>query len=181
MKSKYILLLITLMFFCNCNSKPQNNLRSMIETHKAEGYGKVLPDSISGIVLNAKEITCELKSKNPEDTVRVDSLAKVPKWLLPTVKILFLNEQNFQSDDTVFGTFNPWVCYVFKAPKNKSVLLEMDFGLRKWRLSDSEGKHVYGADMKELNQQFLSLTRLMFPDDITLKMLNDNLNLIKTL
>ena len=173
------LLLIVFTMCESCNASPKKEFKKILETHKENGYGKVLPDSIANIMLDANKIMCELISKNPADTLRSDSVAKVPSLLRPIVKFLFFNEQNFRSNDIVFARFDPWVCYTFHAGKRAFVYLEMDFGLRKWRLLDKDRNQIYGADMKEINMQFLYLTRLLFPQDLTLKYLNDSLNAIE--
>ena len=172
-------LLIVFTMCESCNATPKSEFKKILETHKEQGFGRVLPDSISNIILDANKIICELVSKNPTDTLRKDSVTIVPSKLRPIVKFLFFNEQNFQSNDTVFANFDPWVCYKFETYKRHFVYLEMDFGLRKWRLLDKNKKQIYGADMKELNMQFLYFTRLLFPQDLTLKFLNDNLNAIE--
>ena len=56
--------------------------------------------------------------------------------------------------------------------------LELDFGLKKWRLLNIHQDIVAIGDMKENNLQFLRFVRLLFPEDITLNLLYNNLNSI---
>ena len=56
--------------------------------------------------------------------------------------------------------------------------LELDFGLKKWRLLNSYQDIVAIGDMKENNLQFLRFVRLLFPEDITLNLLYNNFNSI---
>ena len=50
--------------------------------------------------------------------------------------------------------------------------------LKKWRLLNSHQDIVAIGDMKENNLQFLRFVRLLFPEDITLNLLYNNLNSI---
>lgn len=161
----------------SCIASPRGGKKgNVFLAQKDAGYGKMISDSVASIMFNARNITCELQSKNPSDTLRQDTVTVVPPRMHPVVHFLFFNESNFRSDDTVYGKFEPWVCYQFKAKRRKAVYLELDFGLRKWRLLDADKKQIGTADMKENSVQFLYLTRLLFPEDVTLKMLDDNLN-----
>lgn len=170
-----LMLLIVFTMCTSCNATPKVEMKTLIESQKELGYGKVMKDSVASIILDAKTVTCELQSKNPADTLRQDSVIKVPENLVGTLKYLFTNPDNFQTNDTVFGNFDSWACYKFEAKKKQVVYLEMDFGIRKWRLLDSKKKEICGSDMKENNKQFIYFTRLLFPKDMTLELLNNNL------
>lgn len=175
-----LLLFVTSMLCVSCSASPRNReIKNMFESQKEDGYGKVLNDSIASIVLDARKITCELQSKNPSDTSRTDTVAVVPSRFNAVMTYLFLDKENFKSDDTVYGGFQSWACYEFKLSKKKVVYLELDFGLRKWRLLDKNKKQICMQDMKKNNMQFLRFTRMLFPQDKTLKILNDNLSAIK--
>lgn len=173
------MLLIVFTMCTSCNASPNSEIKKLFDTQKELGYGKVVKDSVASIIFNAKTVTCELQSKNPVDTLRQDSISKVPEALESTLQYLFFNPENFQSNDTVFGNFNSWVCYKFEAKKKQIVYIEMDFGIRKWRLLDSKKKVICGSDMKENNIQFIFFTKLLFPKDMTLELLNNNLKTIK--
>lgn len=173
------LLLIIFTMCTSCNASPKDEMKKLFDSQKELGYGKVMKDSVASIIFDAKTITCELQSKNPADTLRQDSVSKVPKKLVSTLLYLFSNPDNFQTNDTIFGNFDSWVSYKFEAKKKQVVYLEMDFGIRKWRLLDSNKKVICGSDMKESNMQFIYFTRLLFPKDMTLELLNNNLKAIK--
>lgn len=173
------LLLIVFTMCTSCSACSKKGAQDLLCSQKELGYGKVMKDSIASIIFEAKSVTCELQSKNPADTLRQDSIIKVPSKYIPTLQYLFANPDNFQSNDTVFAKFNSWVCYKFEAKKKQVVYLEMDFGIRKWRLLDSKKKVICGSDMKENNMQFIYFTRLLFPKDKTLELLNNNLKAIK--
>lgn len=163
----------------SCNAAPKDEMRNLFASQKELGYGKVMKDSVASIIFDAKTVTCELQSKNPADTLRQDSVIKVPNKLVSTLQYLIFNRDNYQTNDTVFGYFDSWACYKFEAKKKQVVYLEMDFGIRKWRLLDSKKKAICESDMKENNMQFIYLTRLLFPNDLTLELLNNNLRVIK--
>ena len=150
-------------------------MKNTLATQK-EGYEKIINDSVASIIMNAKKIVCELQSNNPDNKTMKDSVKIVNRDLRAVIKYLFFDEENFKSDDVVYGVFQSWVCYKFILSKKKIVYLEMDFGLRKWRLLDKDKNQLCTQDMKKNNMQFLRLTRLIFPEDKILKILKDNLS-----
>lgn len=173
------LLLIVFTMCTSCNASPKSEMRKILESQKELGYGKVIKDSVASIIFDAKTITCELQPKVTVDSLRHDSILKVPEKLVSTLQYLFFNPDNFQSDETVFANFTSWVCFKFEAKKKQVVYLEMDFGIHKWKLLDSQKKLICQADMKECNMQFLYFTRVLFPNDKALEILNNNLKSIK--
>jgi len=170
--------LIVLSMCTSCMASPKEDVKSFFESQKEEGYGKVINDSVATIMLNAKNITCELLSKNPADTLRHDTVAVVPAKMHGVVQYLFFNKENFESEDTVYTKFETWAVYKFEAKKKQIVFLELDFSIRKWRLLDANHKLICAQDMKSTSSQFLHFTRLLFPKDMTLTLLNDNLKAI---
>lgn len=157
-----------------CSAKDDPN--AIFLSQKENGYGKAIKDSIASIMLNPKSVKCTLQSKNPTDTLRQDTVCVVSKDFHSVVKYLFFDENNFKSDDVVYGKFIPWACLTFEGKKKQTLYLELDFGLSKWRLLNSEKKQICSRDMKENNKQFLHLVRLLFPQDKTLKVLQENFN-----
>lgn len=156
-----------------CTAK--NDPNAIFLSQKEDGYGKVIKDSIASIMLNPKSVTCTLQSKSPTDSLRQDTVCIVPKDFHTVVKYLFFDERNFKSDDTVYGKFTSWACFTFNGKKKQTLYLELDFGLSKWRLLNSEKKQICSCDMKENNKQFLHLVRILFPNDKTLKILHENI------
>ncbi len=173
------MLLFVLGMCSSCCASPKEKVSIFFTSQKEDGYGKILKDSIVSIVINAKTITCELQSKNPIDTLRQDTIKIVPEKLHSIIQYLFFNTDNFQSADTVYAKFDSWVRYKFETKKKQAVYLELDFGLRKWRLLDANNKAICTQDMKELNTQFLYFTRLLFPKDLTLNLMSENLKAAK--
>ena len=166
-------------FYISCNAAPKDGIRDYILSQKDNGYGKVMKDSISDIILNSKKITCELKSQNPTDSLRKDTLCVLSKSMTNIFHYLFFNEENFKGNKVVYGHFIPWVSFTIKSKNKKVVYLEFDFSLSKWRILDSKKKELYIRDMYECNSEMIRFVRLLFPKDITLKTLNDNLKTIK--
>lgn len=173
-------MLLTVLLICtSCSASAKGDTKIFFESQKEFGYGKVMKDSISSIMLNTKKISCELLSKNPIDTIRLDTIKVVPAKMQPTVQFLFFNVDNFQSNDTVYAKFIPWARYKFAAKKNQAVYVEFDFSLKKWRLLDASKKQICASDMKENSMQFLYFTILLFPNDPTLNLLSENLKAAK--
>ena len=180
MTNYYFRVLLTLLAACtlyfSCAASPKKGaMRKMLTSQKDNGYGKVINDSIVAIIFDAKKVTCELQSKNPSDITRNDTIAVLSTEMKTVFDYLFFDNDNFLSDDVVFGGFQSWVCFKFIVNKKKVIYLELDFGLRKWRILDKEKKQICKQDMKKNNMVFLRFTRMLFPEDKTLKMLHDNL------
>lgn len=169
---------LTLILVASCYAAPKRNFRKILEIQKETGYGKVIPDSIADIIISARTVTCELKVKNPETAERIDSVAKLPKKLIPTIKYLLLNSQNFQTDLTVYSPFAIWAQYKFKTRRGKEVSFELDFGTRRWRLANARGVQICKGDMEGNNNILLDFTQLLFPEDETLVILKENLKAV---
>lgn len=134
-----------------------------------------LTDSITSIINTSENILCQLITLNPIDTTRVDSVKSVPCDLNPVIRFLLSDPRNFMSNEIVYGNFSPTVEYVFTSKKGQKICLALDFGLRKWRLLNVNKEILASADMKANNLQFLRVTRIIFPKDSTLEILNDNI------
>ncbi len=137
---------------------------------------KYLNDSIANLISRTKKITCSLESLNPIDTLRTDSLKVLPRRLNPIVQFLLLDPSNFESNDIVYGFFHSDVCYKLSVSRKKVVYLQLDFGLGKLKLLDSDKREICTTDMKKNNLHFLRFTLSLFPEDITLNILNNSLN-----
>ena len=135
----------------SCNAEPPTDIRDLIKAQKANGYGKVINDSIADIIMNPKLVNCQLVSKNPTDSLRQDTLRTLSKGMETVLIYLFFNEENFKGNQTVYGNFIPWVRFTFNAKKKRTVYLELDFGLAKWRLLDKDKKVFCMQDMKVQN------------------------------
>lgn len=170
------IVLLIFMTCINCHAKSRSKSHSVFQTEKHLGYGNVLKDSIADIITEAKMVTCQLVAKNPTDSLRNDSICELPKELTPVAQYLFLDPANYKTNATVYGFFRPWVSFCFEAKKKQRIFFEVDFGLAKWRLLDTNMRSICMFDMKENRQQFIRLVRLVFPNDKTLEMLNVNLN-----
>ena len=133
-----------------------------------------LNDSITDIIANAKKIQCQLVSQNPLDTVRAKDTCVVPSKLMPVLSFLISEPSNFKTNEIVYGVFSPTVRYEYEKSKGQTAMVEMDFGLNKLRISDSKGSVILMTDMPTTSHQLLRLTRLIFPDDITLKLRSEN-------
>ncbi len=162
-----------------CQASTKKELRNILTSQKELGYSKVMSDSIASIIFNAKKVSCFLPSTSAADTLRTDTMAYLPNCLRSAVVCLLFNEQNFQSNDTIYGRFQPWATYVFRANRKRVVYLELDFSLRKWKLLDSNKHEICTQDTKAGNMELLYLTRLLFADDKTLNLLNENLKYTK--
>ena len=131
-------------------------------------------DSITDIIANAKKIHCKLISQNQLDTVRAKDTCVIPSKLMAVVSFLISDPSNFETNEIVYGMFSPTVRYEFEKAKGQTAIVELDFGLKKLRISDSQGSVILMTDMPTTSHQLLRLTRLIFPDDVTLKLLNEN-------
>ncbi len=162
-----------------CQASGKKELQRLLASQKEVGYGKVMSDSIASIIFGAKNVQCFLPSESMADSARVDTIACVSTCLRNTLVCIFFNEQNFQGNDTVYGRFKPWATYKFKINRKRVVYLELDFSLSKWRLLDNNKREICAQDTRDGNMELLYLTRLIFADDKTLKLLNENLKYTK--
>ncbi len=170
----FTMLLIVFLGSCRATqTKCNSSLR--IETDSIQ-RDMGLNDSLNAIIHHSKDIKCYLLTKNPAVPARIDSVRAVSNNLRSVIKFLITDPQNFISNDIVYGNFSPCAKYTFNAKKGKKVEFELDFGLRKWRLLNKENKILASGDMKATNIQLLRLTRIIFPNDSTLNILNENLN-----
>lgn len=132
-------------------------------------------DSINNIISHFKKVECELQSQNPQDTIRVIVKKVIPRKYNEVLRFILLDDDNYKTNDIVFGLFFSSIKYKIIQSRRKYVYAEFDFGLRKWQILDSNNEVIIRRDIKENNLQILRFSRLIFPDDITLKIFQDNL------
>ena len=132
-------------------------------------------DSITNIISHFKRVEYELQGKNPQDTVRVITKKVLPRKYNEVLRYILLDDDNYKTNDIVFGLFSSSIKYKIIQSRRKYVYAEFDFGLRKWQILDSNSEVLFQGDIKENNLQMLRFSRLIFPDDVTLKILQDNL------
>lgn len=159
----------------SCAASDKKEFKTILTANKENGYAKVLNDSVANIILDAKRVTCYLQSKTQEDTLRQDSVNKLPSKVVPVFQYLILRPENFSSDHVVYGNFENWVCMKIEASRKKVIFIELDFGLSKWKLLDADKKQILQRDMKENNILLLDFVRMLFPNDLSLKILYNNL------
>lgn len=132
-------------------------------------------DSITNIISHFKRVECELQGKNPQDTVRVITKKVLPRKYNEVLRYILLDDDNYKTNDIVFGLFSSSIKYKIIQSRRKYVYAEFDFGLRKWQILDSNSEVLFQGDIKDNNLQMLRFSRLIFSDDVTLKILQDNL------
>lgn len=157
--------------YSSCEASSKQNLTQFFESQKEEGYAKCLNDSVANILINANKINCQLMLER--DSTDTDSVVKLPSKLNIIVKYLFLNKDNFQSNSTVYGLFHPWVIYKFQQ-KKKELSLELDFGLKKWKLIDAKNEVIAQGDIKQDYFELLRFTTMLFPNNTKLQSLYIN-------
>lgn len=176
-----MLISVLLMLFICMSCTAHTTHKSFCYTIEKDScvYTRVVNDSIAQIIRGAKTATCVLNNPTPIDSIRTDSIINIQRrTALPILQYLFFDPNNFKSNQIVYGNFSSSACITFKASSKKIVHLEFDFGLKKWRLLNSNQDIVAIGDMKENNLQFLRFVRLLFPEDVTLNLLYNNLNSI---
>lgn len=169
-KSLLCVLLITFCISC----RTEHNVTYPMLPKQVSNSSINLNDSIYDIIVTAKKIQCILVSQNPLDTVRTKDSCMVPSKLMPVVSFLISDPSNFKTNEIVYGVFSPLVRYEFEKTKEQKAIVELDFGLKKLKVSDCQGDTILMTDMPNTSNQLLRLTRLIFPDDVTLKLRNEN-------
>ena len=165
---------ITNMLKVRCDSSNTNNARLIVEQDTFICV-KTPIDSLINIISHFRKVECELQNRNPRDTIRVCANKLLSRKLNEVLRFILLDENNYKSNDIVFGLFSSSVRYKLCQSKNIYIYAEFDFGLRKWQILDSNSEVLFQGDIKENNLQMLRFSRLIFPDDVTLKILQDNL------
>ena len=135
-------------------------------------------DSIINIITHFRKVECELQNRNSQDSTRIDSKKTLPWKLNEVLRYMLLDEDNYKSNDVVFGLFSSSVRYKLFQSKKKYIFVEFDFGLRKWQILDSKKTLLFQGDIKENNLQMLRFSRVVFPEDETLKILYNNLRVL---
>lgn len=169
-KTSPLVLVSTFLILLCISCKTQNSVPQTLFAMQFPNQELFLNDSITQIISNPLEIQCNLISQNPLDTVRTKDSCEVPSKLIPVVSFLVSDPSNFEANDMVYGVFTPSAQYIFKDKKNNKVYIDLDFGLKKMRISDNNGEVVLLSDMPITSQQLFRITRLVFPDDETLKL-----------
>lgn len=173
--TKITALFLTAFICVSCAVPKRCSSNELVLKSDSTVYVNLLNDSIAGIVLNSNLVVCQLQSLNPIDSIRTDSVRTLPKNMNAVIKYLFFDPSNFRSNDIVYGRFSSSARYTFKTRHGQILYLDLDFGLKKWRLLDSNGNEICISDMKSSNLFFLRFTRLIFPNDMTLNLLYNNL------
>ena len=169
-KSLLCVLLTTICLSC----RTQHHVSYAMFPQQVSNSEIKLNDSITDIIANAKKIRCQLVSQNPLDTVRAKDTCVVPSRLMAVVSFLISDPSNFESNEIVYGMFSPTVRYEFEKSKGQKAIVELDFGLKKLKIFDLKGSAILMTDMPTTSHQLLRLTRLIFPDDVTLKLRSEN-------
>lgn len=149
-----VMSLLTIVGISSCEAKPS---KDALPTEKMQ---KSLGDSITKVIMNAKNITAELQGASQTDSVVTN--AKLTKKQCYVMRFMITNEKNYESNDTVYGKLMPNVVYTFNY-KKQTVFVAVDFGLRKWQIQDENGKPLIQFDLKD--EGMLYLTHLVFPEN----------------
>lgn len=136
-------------------------------------------DSITNIVCHPQKIVCKLGSQNPVDTVRNDTVKVLAKKLFPVFDFIFLHPNNFKTNEIVYGNFVPTAIYEIQRNRKQQITLQFDFGLKKWKALDKRGQVLSGGDLNGSNLELLRFTRMLFPNDKSLQLMDNNLRLFQ--
>lgn len=168
--------IIAVLFLClSCATSKCGETVSKLQSDSTV-YSDAISDSIVNIVDKSHSITAKLKHVNRIDTIACDSVRVLNGDEVSIFKFLFFDPQNFKSNEIVYGIFSPTVEFSISKDVKESVVMEIDFGLKKWQMTDKNGDTIYIADIKDTSKHFLRLTRLLFPNDSILNLMEDNLN-----
>lgn len=178
LRNPNVLIILILLMSMSCMAYPRKYSSCIESRQDSTLYAIMVNDSITNIIVRARNITCESLVVSSKDSVQVDSVKTLSGVIKNVLKYLILDPSNFESNDIVFGQFSPSVSYRFVGSGKRVVYVEMDFGLKKWRILDNKKRELQMGDMKKNNIQFLRLTRIIFPKDDYLRILNDNLNIL---
>lgn len=134
-----------------------------------------ISDSLLAQITRAHKIECRILSISPCGTINPFPSYRLPNKYRYIVKFLFRDPSNFFTDKVVYGKFHPDVCFIFYVTCGKYVIYQLDFGLKKWKLLDSNSQELCTADMGVSFYYFLNLLKELFPNDTTIRLLFDTL------
>ena len=118
-------------------------------------------DSICDIISTAKTVNAEILGFKDSSFVAVEN-KQLTKEQIAILDFLLDNPVNVASNDTTFGRFMPNISFRFIS-KRKEIYVELDFGLRKWKVKDVNGQVLKEFDLK--SPEFLRFARTVFPND----------------
>ena len=135
----------------------QEALRTESDSLSAD---KILADSISTVILEAKEIKAMLLP-TPNDSLSGKSI-KLKTVNKEIFKFIISDPKNYESDEIVYGKPHPSIKVLVKN-KKASLDLGFDLGLRKWLICDEKGDTLKQYDIK--TDDMLRFAHRLFPND----------------
>lgn len=169
-----IVILIVVYFCLSCNTLQREKNNDFLYSEDKASTGVNIQDSLLSIISKARKVSCELIAKSPEDTTRTDSLRTLTKKEAAATEFVLFAPDNFKSDEIVYGVYRTWARFIFEDKKGKAIV-DLDLGLSKWKMMTGSNKEIFRKDLSN-REEILRLLRILFPKDITLKLLQKNLN-----
>ena len=118
-------------------------------------------DSIFTFISKAKIVEMSLLTA-PQDSLAKSESIKLNRSERGILGFVLCDIRNFQSNDTVYGKFQPTLRITYKR-KMQICILNFDMGLGKWNICDKNGVELRRYDLEAYN--LLRFACMMFPED----------------
>lgn len=135
---------------------------------------KVLGDSISNMITSSKTIKSYIWKRESGKTIKSEErkLDRKQRYLL---HFILANPLMSKTNAVVYGKFTPCIGFEFKKTNRKKVYADIDLGLGKWSVRDTNGKLLKCYDIE--GYALLQLCALLYPsDEFIMGIYNNRLN-----
>lgn len=153
----FLLGVVALLSFAACTA--QAKMREGKLEYRCESdsiFRQSVGDSIYAILTKSTEVRASIiGGKECPDLRLRKSMRTILHFILSDV-------DNVRSNETVYGKFMPTFRLAFTY-KKRQCTLDYDFGLKKWRVCNADGKQMKEFDLKSTDM--LRFALMIFPDD----------------
>ena len=153
-KLTYLALFVALLTMsANCHASKQKKTGG-------ENIKTALGDSISNIICNSQNVVAFVVGYDSVGHIEYQEHARLNSLQRHLIRFIIDDDRLYETNQPLYGLFSPSVRYKFSYKKT-CVYVDIDFGLTKWRICNSEGKALYTFDTPD--HTFLRLAHSLFP------------------
>lgn len=156
--------IITCSIVTSCSAQPNKHQKNEIVAMKDSVMRKAVGDSIYSILTKAKSVKASVRLKSKDN--KNDSIisVKINKYDRYTLNFILTAPSNYETNNTVYGKYQPNFSLEFTALKGNSCTANFDFGLRKWNICNSQGEEIVIYDIP--TNDILRLANKLFPNHL---------------
>lgn len=151
----------TLAFATCAAGTGRHNQRTLHTLQTDSMVRQAVGDSIFTLITQAQRVEVSLVPASQDSLTNHQSI-KLDRSEREILNFVLSDIRNFQSDDTVYGKFQPTLRITYKR-KKQTCILNFDLGLRKWNICSPNGTEWKRFDLEPYN--LLRFTYILFPKD----------------